>query len=115
MDNYRYTFHLMKAYQKLGAQKCRIISFLFERDVYHGGYTDLTFDLGMNTTSVSNVRKAVIELSKIGVLYIDHGNRAEYDDYGFMVRSAPMKACFLVDGWLDYLMMWYKEVSENDN
>lgn len=107
--DYRTTFQLMKAYHKLGVQKCRIVEFLYDRSVFHGGYTDLTFALGLNRGNVSNIRKAVIELSKIGVVYLDRGPRAEYDDDGVLLRSTPMVACFLVDGWFEYLMRWYNE------
>ena len=100
-------FLLMKNYQKLNPQKTSIINFLHECDVFEGGYTDLAEAMGIAKKNAPNIRKALIKLDEMGIVCIVRQPSAIYDDDGNVVKSAPMKACFLVDGWMNVLLNAY--------
>lgn len=109
--NYEDTFEAMCAFQLLGSLKCRIVKFLFERENYKGTFSSLTVDLGMDKEkNVSNVRKALIQLERMGLVYIHY--KSGYDDDGNHVGRSRMQFCFLMDGWLDYLLTWYQKKEE---
>lgn len=106
--NYEKTFELMCAFQALNPLKVSIVKFLFGRYVFTGNYTDLALSIGKKKKSVSSVRKAVIELKKIGIVYIVYIDDAEFDDDGNLIKSVPMKKCYLLDNWMESLLKWYR-------
>ena len=103
--NYEKTFELMCAFQALNPLKVSIVKFLFGKYVFTGNYTDLALLIGKKKKSVSSVRKAVKELEKIGIVYIDN---AEFDDDGNLIKSVPMKKVYLLDNWMESLLKWYR-------
>ena len=100
---YWQTFELMKKYAELNPLQREIISFLFEYVVFNGGYTTLTESLGRSKSDVSNIRKALLSLENKGLIFIKRKNPVEDDD-GNILKSSPMKSCFIVDGWMDILI-----------
>lgn len=109
MYNYNYndTFELMCAFQALNPLKVSIVKYLFNTDVFKGNYTDLALLIGRKKKSVSSVRKAVKELGRIGIVFIVYEDDAEFDDDGNLIKSVPMKGCYLVDNWMESLINWY--------
>lgn len=106
--NYKKTFELMCAFGALNDSKTRIIRYLFYKNIFYGNYTDLTVAIGMDKKNMNNIRKAVIELNKIGIVCIDYANYVEHDEKGNCINKvARMKYYYLVDNWMENLINWY--------
>lgn len=112
--DYQNVFELMQAYLSLGRQKGQIVSFLFETDVYKGSYTDLTEAIGQEKKNMPNIRKALKFLDSIGVVRICYEKNAEFDNDGNLLNKVGMEACFLIDGWMKYLLRWYHREMDYD-
>lgn len=82
---YNKTFKLMEAYSKLGKLERRIIKELVEVEGFKGSVTDLA---RLIETDISNTRKALLHLEKIGVIFRDK------------------KLMFILFNWLDKLANW---------
>ena len=110
--NYKKTFEVMKAYAELGAKERKIMEYLFELDVFEGGYSQLAREINMD---VANTRITVKYLDALGVVNICFDkpiNEIEFyqNKNGKMVaKHNNMKACFIVDGWLDVLIKRYQD------
>ena len=85
--DYKKTFELCKKFHELGEIEVLVIDSLFDFRVRYITFTDLAKEIGKD---VSNVRKAVLNLEKMGIVYIGmaHGTR-------FM---------FIVDDWMNTLL-----------
>lgn len=82
---YNKTFRLMEAYSKLSKIERRIIKELFEVSGFKGSISDLA---RLIETDISNTRKALLHLEKIGVIFRDK------------------KLMFILFDWLDKLANW---------
>ena len=101
MYNYKDTYKLMRKFYNLGANEVRIMDYLMERDVAEITYSKLTEEIGLDKkTMVSNVRKAVLHLQELKLVCVIN----KYAGDECKANSNPMKACFIVDGWMDNLL-----------
>ena len=102
--NYEKTFVFAKAYAQLGIRERSVIEYLFEKDVFKGGYSSLARKLNYD---VSNLRKTLKHLKELGVIYIGYN---KYDDELEIKKNKNlfMKYCFIVDGWMDLLIQKYE-------
>ena len=93
--NYGETFELMQAYSNLGCREHKIIEHLMTMEMYEGTYSNLEKKLNI---ACSNLRKSLIYLDSIGIIHIVKKD-----------NSLAMKACFLIDNWLDVLIDRYRK------
>ena len=103
--NYQETFELMAAYRRLGARENLIIEHLMKIDSFKGGYTELAKKLNIDK---SNLRNCLIYLDSLGIVYIvkeKADDEVRKNDRTFN----KMKACFLVDGWMEILINQYRK------
>lgn len=101
MYKYKDTYKLMRKFYNLGASEVRIMDYLMERDVAEITYSKLTEEIGLNKkTMVSNVRKAVLHLQELKLVCVVN----KYTEGECKANSNPMKACFIVDDWMDNLL-----------
>lgn len=101
MDSYKNTYKLMRKFYNLGASEVRIMDYLMERYVAEITYSKLTEEIGLDKkTMVSNVRKAVLHLQELKLVCVVN----KYAEDECKAHSNPMKACFIVDGWMDNLL-----------
>ena len=106
---YNETYQLMRKFHDLGKCEVQIFDYLFEHSVVEITYAELTKVIGQ--TDTSNVRKAILRLEKMGLVCIVR----KYDeDEASKYRNNPMKACFIVDGWLERLLYGTWDTSEWD-
>lgn len=98
--SYKQTYELMRKFYNLGVNEVRIMDYLMDKDVVKVSYSELTENLGMDKKLVSNIRKAVLHLQKLGLICVV--NRYLEDEN--KTYTNPMIACFIVDGWLDNLL-----------
>lgn len=112
--SYEKTFELCEAYAKLGERKQSIISFLFKRSYFEGNFTDLTKAMNRPKNHAMDIRKECILLAKMGLVYIVY-EEENYNEYGDLIkkRNRP-KAIFLIDGWMDFLIQWYRTETPNE-
>lgn len=96
--DYGETYTLMRKFHDLGKNEVSIMDYLFQTDVYEGTYSDLAKETGID---VSNLRKCVNHLESLGIVYIVH---KYYEDEVEEGAYNPMKACFIVDGWMHILL-----------
>lgn len=92
-NSYTNTFSLMKAYSRLPKLDREIVEILFDTDVLDCTYTSLARKLNAD---ISNTRKSLLRLQKLGVVYIVKEKTHK--------RFKPMVACFLIDGWMHYFL-----------
>ena len=108
VNTYEGRFELMKAYAYLDVQRQQIIQFLFERDSFEGNFSDLTEALGKDVKkNVSNITKAVKKLNEMQLVYISYDPK-EFDENGNVSKCARPKSIFLMDGWIENLICWYR-------
>lgn len=108
---YEETFDLMVAYHKLGERENKIIQYLMTMSAFDGSYSELAKKLNMN---YSNLRFILLYLDALGIVhivrdkYIDEEKTIVRKD-GKTMTFNKMKACFLVDGWMDILVKRYND------
>ena len=101
MYDYKQTYNLMRKFNELSATEIRIMDYLMQTDVAKLTYSELTEVIGLDKRKmVSNVRKAILHLQKIGIVCIVN----KYTEDERKAYSNPMTACFIVDGWMDNLL-----------
>ena len=100
MYNYREMYKLLRNFHELGKTEVGIMDYLMQRDIYYGGFTDLTKAIGYDRGYESNLRKAMLRLEKAGFIHIV---RKYYEDEAKGRRNS-MTACFIIDGWMDLLL-----------
>ena len=101
MFSYQDKYKLMRKFYNLSASEVRIMDYLMERDYAEITYSKLTEELGLDKQKMtSNVRKAILHLQKLGIVYVVN----KYAEDESPVSGNPMKACFIVDGWMDNLL-----------
>lgn len=99
--DYGETYTLMRKFRELTKQEVRIMDYLMKMDVFEGTYSELTKAIG-DETLCSNVRKALLHLQSMGIVNIVN---VYYEDEAKDHKSNPMKACFIVDGWMYAFLM----------
>ena len=109
--NYEKTFELMKAYGELGAIERRIMEYLFKLDFFEGTYSQLAKEINMDARNLTNTLKY---LNALGIVYIK--NEKYLDELEFTNKNGKihtsinkMKACFIVDGWMETLIRKYHD------
>lgn len=113
MENMSYekTFELMKAYAKLGIKEQTIMENLFETDVFEGGYSKLAKQINMEVSNVRNTLKYLDALGVVNICYDKPINEIEvYQNKNGKIinKHNHMKACFIVDGWMEILIKHYQ-------
>ena len=100
--NYKNTYKLMRNFYNLGINEVRIIDYLMDKEVEITTYCRLTRSLGLEVSKHSpNIRKAMLHLQELGIVCIVN----EYDEEESKKhKSNPMRACFLIDGWMESLL-----------
>lgn len=109
--NYQETFELMQAYRRLGARENLIIGYLMTMDCFKGGYNDLAKEIAIDC---SNLRNCLLYLDCLGIVNIvKEDNESEAKQIirkdGILMTINKMKACFLVDGWMEILIKQYRK------
>lgn len=99
--DYGETYTLMRKFRELTKQEVRIMDYLMKMDVFEGTYSELVKAIG-NEKLCSNVRKALLHLQSMGIVNIVN---VYYEDEAKDHKSNPMKACFIVDGWMYAFLM----------
>lgn len=95
-------YKLMRKFYNLSASEVRIMDYLMERAYAEITYSKLTEELGLDKQKMtSNVRKAILHLQELGIVYVVN---KYYADDECQINPNPMKACFIVDGWMDNLL-----------
>ena len=101
MYNYKETYNLMRKFYNLGVNEVRIMDYLMQTDVAELTYSELTEAIGLDRKKmVSNVRKAILHLHELNIVCVVN----KYEEGECKANSNPMKACFIVDGWMDNLL-----------
>lgn len=96
--DYGEIYALMRKFRDLTKDEVRILDYLMKRDYAELTYSGLTRELGLPNSCATNIRKAIINLQNIGIVcIINKYYEDEIPDNGIN----PMKACFIVDGWLN--------------
>lgn len=94
--DYAETYTLMHKFRELTKQEVRIMDYLMKMDVFEGTYSELAKAIG-DEKMCSNVRKSLLRLQSMGIVNIVNVySEDEAKDH----NSNPMKACFIVDGWM---------------
>lgn len=102
MYNYKETYELMRKFYEIGVNEVRIMDYLMQRDVAEITYCELTEALGLDKEKmVSNIRKALLHLQELGFVYIVNEH---CEDERKTKTYNPMKACYIVDGWMEKLL-----------
>lgn len=96
--DYGEIYTLMRKFKNLTKTEVRIMDYLVKRNVAEVTYSQLTTELGLPKTFVSNVHKAMKHLEMIGCVCIVR-RHDEDDDRNH--SNNPMTACFVADGWLN--------------
>lgn len=96
--NYKETFELMKAYNKLGDIEQKIIKYLMTIEVYNGNNSELSRKLNIDC---SNLSKCLAYLDVIGIIIICVDDKER--------RYKKTKSCSLADEWLDILLEQYRK------
>lgn len=110
--NYQETFELMKAYHSLGEPENKIIQYLMKMDYFEGNYVELAKEINMEQ---GNLRNFLLYLDALGIVnivrskYIDEVKQYIRKDRRKASTHNKMKACYLVDGWMDILVNQYKK------
>lgn len=99
--DYGETYTLMRKFRDLTKQEVRIMDYLMKIDVFEGTYSELAKAIG-DETLCSNVRKALLHLQSMGIVNIVN---VYYEDEAKNHKSNPMKACFIVYGWMHAFLM----------
>lgn len=99
--DYGETYTLMRKFRELTKQEVRIMDYLMKVSVFEGTYSDLAKAIG-DEKLCSNVRKSLLHLQSMGIVNIVN---VYYEDEAKEHNSNPMKACFIVDGWMYALLM----------
>ena len=110
--NYKKTFEVIKAYAELGFKERKIMEYLFELDVFEGGYSDLARQVNLDVSNVRNTIKYLDALGVVNICFDKPINEIEFyqNKNGKMIaKHNNMKACFIVDGWLDVLIKRYQD------
>ena len=94
--DYGEIYALMRKFRNLSKQEVRILDYLMARDYADITYSELARELG-DEKNVSNVRKSLLNLQSMGIVCIVNKH---YEDEEEQHRNNPMKACYIVDGWL---------------
>lgn len=101
MYDYKQTYNLMRKFNELSVTEIRIMDYLMQTDVSELTYSELTEAIGLDKKKmVSNVRKAILHLQELKIVCIVN----KYSDVECKAHSNPMRACFIVDGWMDNLL-----------
>lgn len=101
MYDYKQTYSLMRKFSEFSTNEIRIMDYLMQTDVAELTYSELTEAIGLDKKKmVSNVRKAILHLQELKVVCIVN----KYTESGCEAVYSPMKACFIVDGWMDNLL-----------
>ena len=109
--NYKKTFEFAKAYAELGIKERKIMEYLFELDVFEGGYSKLAKQINLDASNVRNTIKYLDALGIVNICYDKSINELEFkqDKNGKIITSHNhMKACFIVDDWMEILMKQYQ-------
>lgn len=99
--DYGETYTLMRKFRELTKQEVRIMDYLMKMDVFEGTYSELAKAIG-DETLCSNVRKALLHLQSMGIVNIVN---VYHEDEAKKHKSNPMKACFIVNGWMYAFLM----------
>ena len=101
MFSYKNEYKLMRKFYNLSAIEVHIMDYLMERDYAEITYSKLTEELGLDKKKMtSNVRKAILHLQELKLVCVV--NKYYVDERP--ANSNPMKACFIVDGWMENLL-----------
>ena len=92
--NYQQTYQLMRKFNELGKTEVLIMDYLMQRDYAEVTITQLAKII---CKDASNTQKALNKLEKRGIVCIVH----KYYEDECEGCSNPMKACFIVDGWMN--------------
>lgn len=98
--DYGETYTLMRKFRELTKQEVRIMDYLIKMDVFEGTYSELAKAIG-DETLCSNVRKALLHLQSMGIVNIVN---VYYEDEAKKHPNNPMKACYIVAGWMYALL-----------
>lgn len=104
---YEEFFKLLTGFAAMPKPDRDITEFLFERDYFEGTVVDLVKNLGRKDNDAPNIRKAIHRLNDMGIVYIAYNNEPVDEDDKDNNTKKRMKACFLVDGWIDRLLEIY--------
>lgn len=98
--DYNNTFRLMKAFDKLSKMEKLLIDYLFPESYVEITYSQFAKEADLN---VSNLRNALLHLQELKLVCIV--NKYDTEEYAKRnIKYNPMKACFLVDGWMENLL-----------
>lgn len=96
--DYQQTYKLMRKFRNFSKDEANIVDYLMQLDAFEGTYSDFTRAIGAKDSCMTNIRKSLLKLSDMGIVHIVH----KYcDEERKGKRSNPMKACYIMDGWLD--------------
>lgn len=96
--SYQQIYQLMRNFHNFGKNEVRIIDYLMRHKVAEVTITELAAAIGVtNKANIPNVHKAILNLEQMGIVCIV---RKYYEEECEQGKRNPMKACFLVDGWL---------------
>lgn len=110
--NYKKTFEFAKAYAELGVKERKIMEYLFEFDVFEGGYSKLAREINMDARNLRNELKYLEALGIVNICYDKYIDELEFkqNKNGKIITSHNhMKACFIVDGWMDTIIRKYHD------
>lgn len=98
--DYKKMYKFARCFYELNPLEVEIIDYLFQYDVAEVDYTSLAKAVGKDN---SNIRKAALKLQEKGIVCIV--NKYTEDEVKEKnIKINPIKAMFIVDGWIDNLI-----------
>ena len=109
--NYKKVFEVAKAYAELGAKERKVMEYLFN-DVFEGSYSELAQQVNMNQSNLRNSLKYLDALGIVNIVYfksIDELKFKQNKNGKIITSHNPMRACYIVDGWMDIIIRQYQK------